>query len=1388
MNKTNLVSGTIKGIQIVDLGFKQNNIKTSSKKYIIKLKKNKNSSINNSINNDSLISIKENISNKNTSISSKTKHQTTSISSNQKTRKIKGNNNNNQKNININKNFIKIKLNQKNNNINNNNKILPKPIQKQKYIYNNEPKVIKKLLSHSKSKKPNTQGNIIRNTFNNKINDSNINNNFNNSDHSNKNLNLKISTSKKEFFIIKKKITKSEPNTKRQIFSESNDFFIPKINRDLLTKEQKRKIKIVFKKILTLNSDVDSASFIGSSRHNLEINSSVDSINYRKINKDNFGKKNFGKNNVNNGEKKYIKKMKTNNKTYIVSKDRKHLNKINKSNINQKNYNSNNIKNNNNIKIGFNNNIGNFYEKQNIKHHKIYNSNSLGNINDKYKSKNHKLRNLSSIKNSTNEFLNGTLVNISNKMNSTYNNNNNINNNNIQRIQSSSKSKSKSKITDNNLSNINKNRRYQNNKNSFIKSANKNKEIIESENANRINNSHSKERQINIAMIKNGKNYYNNNNLNKEKEKNFCYYKKEKIDCGMNSKNELMKKIKINNKSFQKRQQYVNNTNINKYKIIKKIKNANMTNNNSKIINLKNDVKYKSSNDLFETGNNTYLHKSILNQKINYPNDIINNNNVHKIILSPKHRGQITTATDDQSFNKIISIQKIKINPKYNSLMKNNEDKKVKKIISISCSIKNQKEGKQKIKVHRRQQSVINNNINNNKNNNNKFKPQMINIDLQSELLLRNKIKIKNSVKKFFNKEIPMPAKKIIKKYKKYLKQNELQELKQLHAKGELVYYLGEILERINNKENTFAKVNQSFSSENDFNINMAEDESFFINRSCENFRQGKDKEVKKLKNKFYNKSYNDEEGDYIIISGTHLNYRYEILDCLGKGSFGEAIKCYDHKNKDLVCIKIINSQNKFQSQAMTEIKILSLIASYDINNDSNNVKFYNYFRFRNHICLVFELLGKNLYEYLQLNNFIGLDINLIKNYTMQILFSLLFLRNMGIIHCDLKPENILIFPNNASQVKVIDFGSSCLESERIYFYIQSRFYRAPEVIFDLGYNYEIDMWSLACILYELYSGEPLFPGINEVEQIYLIMEKIGFPPKYIIEHSPKKMMFFDENLKPYQMIDEEGNYIIPGGKKIKNIMVEAPKSFVDFISKCLKWNPFERITPEKALMHPFIIENMNGAELYKHKLKIKHIRYGINYNDNNYCKNENGENNNYNINSTRNKEYNYQNQYQYQYNNLNYNKYTKEVGKYRGNSCQTKRTNKNINNNMNNFNINNYEEIKYINTQNGPENDYIKKVHKKQSYSVTYGNSNGNNYCDIFNKKKKEKNLPLSTEVDENIRRINTTENNENRNGYKRISKYKENKIKLPKHLPKKKSFGRIKNSNIKKQKNFYK
>jgi dual specificity tyrosine-phosphorylation-regulated kinase 2/3/4 len=87
------------------------------------------------------------------------------------------------------------------------------------------------------------------------------------------------------------------------------------------------------------------------------------------------------------------------------------------------------------------------------------------------------------------------------------------------------------------------------------------------------------------------------------------------------------------------------------------------------------------------------------------------------------------------------------------------------------------------------------------------------------------------------------------------------------------------------------------------------------------------------------------------------------------------------------------------------------------------------------------------------------------------LLHALKFLRSERIIHCDLKPENVLLKSPNKSTIRLIDFGSSCFEDERIYTYIQSRFYRSPEVILGLPYDIAIDMWSFGCILSELYTG-----------------------------------------------------------------------------------------------------------------------------------------------------------------------------------------------------------------------------------------------------------------------------------------------------------------------------
>ena len=137
-------------------------------------------------------------------------------------------------------------------------------------------------------------------------------------------------------------------------------------------------------------------------------------------------------------------------------------------------------------------------------------------------------------------------------------------------------------------------------------------------------------------------------------------------------------------------------------------------------------------------------------------------------------------------------------------------------------------------------------------------------------------------------------------------------------------------------------------------------------------------------------------------------------------------------------------------------------------------------------------MLSIDLYQYLKLTKFQGLPISVIRKLSSQILQALRLIDRYKVIHCDLKPENILLKSFNGTSLKVIDFGSACFYEKRMYTYIQSRFYRAPEVILGLSYTTSIDMWSFGCILVELFTGKPIFPGENENEQILCIMEVLG--------------------------------------------------------------------------------------------------------------------------------------------------------------------------------------------------------------------------------------------------------------------------------------------------------
>lgn len=334
------------------------------------------------------------------------------------------------------------------------------------------------------------------------------------------------------------------------------------------------------------------------------------------------------------------------------------------------------------------------------------------------------------------------------------------------------------------------------------------------------------------------------------------------------------------------------------------------------------------------------------------------------------------------------------------------------------------------------------------------------------------------------------------------------------------------------------------------------------------------------------NYGFDDKHADYLLVKNDHIAYRYEILDLLGKGSFGQVCECYDHKNKEKVALKIIKNKSKFHQQATIEAKILHTLREHDLEDSKNIVRMKNYFSFRNHICITFELISINLYEFLRLNSFKGLSIPLIKCFTLQILNSLNFLKTLQIIHCDLKPENVLLTNPQKASIKLIDFGSSCFITEKLHTYIQSRYYRAPEIMLGIPYTPAIDMWSLGCILTELYTGQPLWPGDTEKDQFLHIVSYFGLPPEDLLINACRKNVFFENGKLKYSQLSN-GKVLTPGMFSFRECLKSVDEDFVDFLMKCFEWDPEKRISPSEALEHPWI----QVQKLWKNSISDKRFK-----------------------------------------------------------------------------------------------------------------------------------------------------------------------------------------------------
>ncbi|KAI9330737.1 kinase-like domain-containing protein, partial [Obelidium mucronatum] len=328
---------------------------------------------------------------------------------------------------------------------------------------------------------------------------------------------------------------------------------------------------------------------------------------------------------------------------------------------------------------------------------------------------------------------------------------------------------------------------------------------------------------------------------------------------------------------------------------------------------------------------------------------------------------------------------------------------------------------------------------------------------------------------------------------------------------------------------------------------------------------------------------YDDTRGDLYLTHHDHLAYRYEMISLLGKGSFGQCVKCYDHKLKKHVAIKIIRNKKRFEQQGLIEVKVLEKLKNEDAEDTANIVHMHDSFHFRNHLCISFEILGINLYEWVKAGGYRGIHTGVVKRFSFQILKCLQLLSDQGIVHCDLKPE-VDFKPNNPQYgLKVIDLGSSCFENEKVYTYVQSRFYRSPEVILGISYNVSIDMWSFGCILAELFMGYPLFPGEDEQDQLARIMEVLGVPPTSVIERGSRSKLFFDmSTFTPRLVANSKGRKFKPSTKTLAGVLRTSDTVFIDFLLGCLDWSPERRFTPLEALEHEWMRDYSEGASVKK--------------------------------------------------------------------------------------------------------------------------------------------------------------------------------------------------------------
>ncbi|KAK8891163.1 hypothetical protein M9Y10_028369 [Tritrichomonas musculus] len=299
--------------------------------------------------------------------------------------------------------------------------------------------------------------------------------------------------------------------------------------------------------------------------------------------------------------------------------------------------------------------------------------------------------------------------------------------------------------------------------------------------------------------------------------------------------------------------------------------------------------------------------------------------------------------------------------------------------------------------------------------------------------------------------------------------------------------------------------------------------------------------------------------------SNQSISNDFRILGKLGEGSFAEVFKVKSTRNNTSSLYAVKRLKKRFQSieevnhlPEITACRCLqghpNIVRLFEVLFDSSN----------GYVALVFELLDYNLYEYVKIRNR-PCDERQALLFIYQLLKAIEFLHSKNLFHRDIKPENCMI-NKSTLELKLVDFGSCRFDDHNSnsdkYFteYVSTRWYRAPECILTSGsYGKAVDIWAVGCMLYELLTTRPLFPGKHELDQINRIHQIVGSPSREVLSQfrkNPNTQISFSFPCRPPQDLTR----ILPP---------TISKNTIDLLKKLLIYDPTERITASEALAHP---------------------------------------------------------------------------------------------------------------------------------------------------------------------------------------------------------------------------